>query len=122
MVTSNIQRRQAITALAAILALALLLIIALFLATGAPATSSAKGKQAAGPLTKVANWVEPPRPPEPDFDALIDLITTSIAPSTWQEAGGPGSIKEFETNITDSVLNTPDVPAELAGRSTVENP
>jgi hypothetical protein len=62
MVTSHIhQKRQAIAALAAILALALLMIVGLFLATGASATSSAKGRPADGPLAKVASWVEPPQ-------------------------------------------------------------
>ena len=25
------------------------------------------------------------------FDALIDVVTTTIKPSTWDEVGGPGS-------------------------------
>jgi hypothetical protein len=34
-----------------------------------------------------------------DFDSLIDLITTTIAPTTWDEVGGPGSIAEFRTGV-----------------------
>jgi hypothetical protein len=41
---------------------------------------------------------------EPDFDALIDLITTTVAPSSWEDAGGPGSIKEFETGVRVDAL------------------
>jgi hypothetical protein len=115
------QKRQAVAALTAIIALALLLCIALFLATRAPANSSAKGKPADGPLAKVAKWVEPPRRPEPDFEVLIDLITTTISPSTWEEVGG-GSIKEFETNISLTLPNSPVVPDEFAGETTVEPP
>ena len=28
-----------------------------------------------------------------DFDSLIDLITTTIKPTTWDDVGGPGSIR-----------------------------
>ena len=35
-----------------------------------------------------------------DFDSLIDLITTTIAPSSWTDSGGSGSIAPFETNLT----------------------
>ena len=37
---------------------------------------------------------------ESAVQSLIELITTTIAPTTWDEAGGPGSIKEFETNLS----------------------
>ncbi|MBI1903640.1 MAG: DUF1598 domain-containing protein, partial [Planctomycetia bacterium] len=41
---------------------------------------------------------------EPDFESLIELITTTVAPSSWEEAGGPGSIKEFETGVRVDAL------------------
>ena len=31
----------------------------------------------------------------PDFDSLIELTTTTIAPDTWDDVGGPGSIDSF---------------------------
>lgn len=34
-----------------------------------------------------------------DFDALIDLITTTIAPATWEDAGGAGAIAEFRGGV-----------------------
>ncbi len=34
-----------------------------------------------------------------DFDALIELIQTTIEPDSWDEVGGPGSIAEFETGV-----------------------
>lgn len=34
-----------------------------------------------------------------DFDSLIELITTTIAPTTWDEVGGPGSIAPFPTGV-----------------------
>jgi general secretion pathway protein D len=51
---------------------------------------------------------------QPDFDSLIELITTTVAPSSWEDAGGPGSIKEFETNLTLVVSNTRDVHDQIA--------
>jgi hypothetical protein len=34
-----------------------------------------------------------------DFDALIDLITATIQPESWDTVGGPGSIAPFETGV-----------------------
>ncbi|QGJ69029.1 Hypothetical protein PBC10988_6940 [Planctomycetales bacterium 10988] len=36
---------------------------------------------------------------EPDFDSLIDLITSTVSPATWDEVGGPGSIQPFATGV-----------------------
>ncbi len=43
-----------------------------------------------------------------DFASLIDLITTTIAPTTWDDVGGPGSVAEFRTGVyvdAEGVLN-----------------
>lgn len=37
--------------------------------------------------------------PQADFDSLIELITTTIDPDTWDEVGGDGSIAPFETGV-----------------------
>ena len=34
-----------------------------------------------------------------DFDSLIDLITTTISPESWDDVGGPGSIGEFAGGV-----------------------
>ena len=34
-----------------------------------------------------------------DFDSLMDLITATIEPNTWDAVGGPGSIAPFETGV-----------------------
>ncbi len=36
---------------------------------------------------------------EPDFDSLIDLITSTIKPTSWDSVGGPGSIMPFPTGV-----------------------
>lgn len=34
-----------------------------------------------------------------DFDSLIDLITSTVAPQSWDEVGGRGSIQPFPTGV-----------------------
>jgi hypothetical protein len=34
-----------------------------------------------------------------DFDALIELITSTIEPDTWTDVGGPGAIDEFSGGV-----------------------
>ncbi len=34
-----------------------------------------------------------------DFDTLIELITSTIAPDSWDEVGGPGAIEAFPTGV-----------------------
>ena len=36
--------------------------------------------------------------PALDFDSLIELITSTVGPTTWDEVGGAGSIAPFEGN------------------------
>lgn len=50
---------------------------------------------------------------QPDFDSLIELITGTIQPNTWDGVGGPGSVKEFETNLSLVISQTQDVHEEI---------
>jgi hypothetical protein len=34
-----------------------------------------------------------------DFDSLIDLITSTVSPTTWSEMGGPGNISPFPGGV-----------------------
>lgn len=34
-----------------------------------------------------------------DFDSLIELVTTTVAPETWEEVGGTGTIAGFPTGV-----------------------
>ena len=49
-----------------------------------------------------------------DFDTLIDLITATIAPTTWDDVGGEGSIQGFPTNLSLVVSQTQDVHQQIA--------
>jgi len=48
-----------------------------------------------------------------DFDSLIELITTTVRPPTWDSVGGPGSIAPFETNLSIVVSQTQEVHDEI---------
>jgi general secretion pathway protein D len=49
-----------------------------------------------------------------DFDTLIDLITATIAPDTWDDVGGDGSIQGFPTNLSLVVSQTQEVHEQIA--------
>jgi general secretion pathway protein D len=48
-----------------------------------------------------------------DFDSLIELITTTVAPETWEDVGGAGSIAPFETNLSLVISQTQDVHDQI---------
>jgi hypothetical protein len=52
---------------------------------------------------------------QPDFDSLIDAITSNIRPTTWDGVGGPGSIMPFESAgiVALVVTQTESVHREL---------
>lgn len=49
-----------------------------------------------------------------DYQSLIELITSTIAPTTWDEVGGPGSIQEFRGNLSLVISQTQEVHEEIA--------
>ncbi len=50
---------------------------------------------------------------QPDFDTLVDLITTTVKPQTWDEVGGPGSISRFPHNLSLVISQTQEVHEEI---------
>jgi general secretion pathway protein D len=48
-----------------------------------------------------------------DFDSLIELITTTVKPQTWDEVGGPGSVSPFQNNLSLVISQTEDVHEEI---------
>ena len=48
-----------------------------------------------------------------DFDSLIELITTTVQPTTWDEVGGPGSIAPFQTNLSLVISQTQEVHEQV---------
>lgn len=43
---------------------------------------------------------------QPDFESLIELITATIAPDTWDAVGGPGAIDEFAGGVYVDAVGT----------------
>jgi hypothetical protein len=54
-----------------------------------------------------------------DFDELIELIQDTISPDEWHEVGGPGSIAEFETNLSLVISQTQGVHEAIGLRMNV---
>jgi general secretion pathway protein D len=48
-----------------------------------------------------------------DFDSLMELITSTIQPTSWDEVGGPGSIAEFATNLSLVISQTQEVHEQI---------
>lgn len=48
-----------------------------------------------------------------DFDSLIQLITSTIEPTSWAEVGGSGAIEEFRTNLSLVISQTEDVHDQI---------
>lgn len=49
-----------------------------------------------------------------DFDSLIELITSTIAPDEWAEVGGAGAIEEYETTLSLVISQTQEVHEQIA--------
>ncbi|HZZ74148.1 MAG TPA: hypothetical protein VFE24_17980 [Pirellulales bacterium] len=49
-----------------------------------------------------------------DFDSLIELITSTVRPTSWDAVGGPGSVKGFEGTLSLVVSQTQEVHDEIA--------
>jgi general secretion pathway protein D len=48
-----------------------------------------------------------------DFDSLINLITATVQPESWEDVGGPGSVAPFETNLSLVIRQTEEVHEEI---------
>jgi hypothetical protein len=44
-----------------------------------------------------------------DFDSLIDVITTTVAPTTWDDVGGPSSVGSYESALALVIAQTQEV-------------
>lgn len=54
---------------------------------------------------------------QPDFDALIELITTTIVPESWEELGGPGTLSEYAQGVYVDSAGTLQRVTQLADNS-----
>jgi len=49
-----------------------------------------------------------------DFDTLVSLISTTVAPDSWAEVGGAASIRQYETTLSLVIRQTQKVHEEIA--------
>ncbi|HVX13426.1 MAG TPA: hypothetical protein VHC22_19740 [Pirellulales bacterium] len=49
-----------------------------------------------------------------EFRSLIDTITSTLGPTTWDEVGGPGAIKEFTNSGSLVISQTTEIHEEIA--------
>ena len=49
-----------------------------------------------------------------DYSALIELITATVAPRSWQQQGGPGTCSPFESAASLVVIQPPEVQEEVS--------
>jgi len=48
-----------------------------------------------------------------DFESIIELVTSTVAPTTWDAVGGSGNIKEFTNNLTLVISQTQEVHEQI---------
>jgi len=48
-----------------------------------------------------------------DFDTLIDIITGTVKPESWEDVGGPGTIRENPMNLSLIIGQTQEVHEEI---------
>ena len=49
-----------------------------------------------------------------DFQSLINLITSTVSPNSWDEVGGPGAVESFNGNLSLVISNTQEVHDQIA--------
>lgn len=49
-----------------------------------------------------------------DFDTLINLITNTVSPDSWEENGGNGAIEPYPANLSLVISTTQEVHEEIA--------
>ncbi len=54
-----------------------------------------------------------PKGSHADFEPLSDLIQSTIAPESWKEVGGLGSIRTFDTTLSLVIRQTQDVHQQI---------
>ncbi len=65
------------------------------------------------PSEKPESKVPPDTRMHPDFDSLIQVITATVRPQSWDEVGGAGAISELAAARSIVVLQTRDVHEEV---------
>lgn len=70
------------------------------------------------PVSDLVDWVRLPASEGGgvvlDFDPIIDMITATVEPDSWQDVGGPGSITGFENSRSLVISTRRDLHQKIA--------
>lgn len=68
------------------------------------------------PVTDLVSFRDTKGEPWEDYDSLIDLITSTVQPQSWDSVGGPGSINGFAVGKVNTIVlsQTQEVHREIA--------
>ena len=73
------------------------------------------GPGGANPLTgEATDGRSGSRPQAPDFNSLTELLTSTIAPDSWDSVGGQASVRHYETTLSLVIRQTQKVHEEIA--------
>jgi general secretion pathway protein D len=50
----------------------------------------------------------------PDFDSLVELLTSTVAPESWDEVGGPGNVSPHAGNLSLVISQTQEIHEQIA--------
>ncbi len=64
------------------------------------------------PVEDLVRWTDESGTQRDNYDSLVEIVTNTIAPQTWDEVGGPGSLGPFQGTLV--VSQTDDLHEELA--------
>jgi hypothetical protein len=65
-------------------------------------------------LDETSSWTKKPVASEPpDFDTLIDLITGTVKPETWEDVGERGTVRPIQASLSIVVTQTQEVHKEI---------
>ena len=53
------------------------------------------------------------RASQADFDSLMDLVVNTVEPGSWDEVGGPASVRPFETTLSLVIRQTQQAHEEI---------
>jgi hypothetical protein len=66
------------------------------------------------PVEDLVRYVDEEGQPLDDYDSLIEMLTTTVDPTSWDEVGGPGSVAVFEMSRSLVISQTQEVHEEIS--------
>jgi general secretion pathway protein D len=80
---------------------------------GSLAQLGSGGPPVSGSPQSVPFGVQQPGGNMANFQPLMELITSTVQPTTWDSQGGPGAVRQFDTSLSLVVSQTQEVHEEI---------